>query len=222
MGEAFPELTDRLGMSPYGARGRYIGLAAVKTAEALVIRNEAEARSPAWPRWGTTDKWALGSLMHFMHDLDDSEGKLYLYGRYTSYPDDYERTSYSTHVRRFRFALPFTEGERHALTTKVLGVMEPRSGWQSMDNRIRPVAALDVYEAGRHRTIPGNHLLERFWAWRRDAREFEDTGSCDIAIEALQGMGKVLLAYMPRSISDHMLHSAELDAIAASRRSAEA
>lgn len=216
MGEAFPELTDQLGMSPYGAYGRYLGVAAVKAAEALVIRNEAEARSPSWPRWGNTDKRALGSVMHILH-WDNHEGELYLGGRGRPRPWDDDGTSYRTHLRQFRLALPFTEGERHALVNEVIELIEPQSRRQSMDLHIRPRAALEVYETGRHRTIPGNYLLERFWAWRRDAREFEGTGSCDIAIEALHGMGKVLLMYMPRSILDHKLHSAELDAITASR-----
>jgi hypothetical protein len=182
---------DPRGWSPYGVPGRHLGLAAIKTAEAL-------ADEPSWDgdserSWLRSDYLAFNQVIDFADDARRRQTELFLCRVGTDPYSQDRREHFSEWISEFHIALPFSEGERHWLIERV---QNPPSTERKAD-AIRRRTGQGIYEAGRRRDIRPAELLDAFWAWRRDIFEFEDTGSLDIAIDALRSIGQILLRNVP-------------------------
>jgi hypothetical protein len=106
---------------------------------------------------------------------------------------DYEivalRDHFEDHWPKFRAALPFHEPERRWLTDRLYA--------NDTGDKIRYIAE-DVADisrqegtivsAGVHRVVIGRTLLHQWLNWRREAGEYRDQGTLDIARDALHDL----------------------------------
>jgi hypothetical protein len=202
---------DPKGMSPYGWTGRELGLSAVRAANAL-------ADEPPWDgnperRWLESDHVVFNRVVEFTEFAERSQGDLCTAGIGQPPPYAKNALNYVHNLRRLHVALPFSEAERFWVAdTMFHGASGSRRlGYPYGANAVRKRVA-DLYDAGRSRRAIGTELMDTFWAWRREIFEFEGAGSLDIAVEALQSIGQILLPNVPEVASYRPPHIPELRA----------
>ncbi len=107
----------------------------------------------------------------------------------------------------FREAMPYSEAERRWLvdtesrprTTSFVAYTDG-AGYA----RTRPAPAAEqlfdlneaegeIVSAGLVQVVRGRELTRRWWAWRRQTEEFTDQGSREVAYQALQELGQMLV-----------------------------
>jgi hypothetical protein len=107
----------------------------------------------------------------------------------------------------FREAMPYSEAERRWLVDT-----DSRQHWSHFvtdtdgagHTRTRPASAAEklsgldgaegeIVSAGLLQVVRGRELMRRWWEWRRETEEFTGQGSREVAYEALQELGQMLV-----------------------------
>jgi hypothetical protein len=103
----------------------------------------------------------------------------------------------------FREAMPYSEAERRWLVDmnrqrKERSVPRP-DGYSRAPAPVKEqlldfnAAEDEIVSAGLLQVVSGRDLTRRWWSWRRQTDEFTDQGSREIAYQALQDLGHMLV-----------------------------
>lgn len=188
----YPQATGE--ESPYGLVGARLGLAALRAFDDL-------GYYPDW-RGGTRRRWMASDHRAFRSTMDavsladmaclanDAHDTIDLLASGV-YAADERGDSVKNHVDQLHTALPFSEAERRWLVFTMYIDARGVSHETPVDQvRLRSTTQ---YDAGRERTIRGQDLLDAWWAWQRDAFEFEGQGGIEYARWSLRGLGRILV-----------------------------
>ncbi|HEV3322105.1 MAG TPA: hypothetical protein VG147_07955 [Solirubrobacteraceae bacterium] len=203
--------------SPYGLVGARLGLAALRAFDDLGYY--PDWRGGTRRRWMASDHRAFRSTMNAV-SLADMAGlandtydaiDLLTSGVYAA---DERGDSVKNHVDRLHKTLPFSEAERQWLVfTMYVDARGVSHETPADEVRLRSTTQ---YDAGRERTIRGRDLLDAWWAWERDAFEFEGQGSIEYARWSLRGLGRILVPEVTRA--DYRYRAIGYDDIDEARR----
>lgn len=184
---------ERLGqqqVSPYGEMAARVGVAALDAEAWLSV-------DPNWhggkkPRWEESDHESFHRTMDCIYWIREAGASRLIEGTIQGrFGPRHEHDRLVANLGNVHRSLPFDDGERGWL----LHGLYARPGSVEHFKTIHQIScsAGHVESSGRMRTVPGKELLDRWWAWRRQTREFEGEGSVIYAQHSLQTIGEILV-----------------------------
>jgi hypothetical protein len=131
-------------------------------------------------RWLPSDHTSFRRILECIHWAHRGQTTLALPGRFLIADLD-----------NFHTSLPFTEPERHRLDSEIY----EESDDILPSDPVRYLRRLDVaaYHTGRQVEVNGQDMLNRWWAWRRNVLEFDDSEAVLDTMEALYYITNELL-----------------------------
>jgi hypothetical protein len=157
-------------------------------ADGLAESFQVDARTPNWPELdaGTQESYAsdLIDLLDLEEQMPPREP---LWGKYLS-TEAYAELHDA--VAHYHCTLPFSEAERNWLFTTYRAVEqlpEEDSGFRGVVLALEKQRG-EIVSTGRPQVIMGDELVRRWWAWRREADEFDGIGAYKRSQVALKGL----------------------------------
>jgi hypothetical protein len=188
--------------SPYGPMAARVGTAALDALEWLSV-------DPHWHggkqrHWKESDHESFWSTLECAHGIREAGASRLIEGVIQG-PNGSQNQHHRLVMKlaRFHHSLPFDEAQRDWLLRGVYN-----DTWLTSPNRptIQQIScqAYRISSAGQHQEVRGKDLLDRWWAWRRRAFEFEGERTIWYAQSSLQGIGEMLV---PRLMEERRVKS---------------
>jgi hypothetical protein len=147
--------------------------------------------------WDYADGGALNSYIDFEFFV--------LHTRATAEVSADEMAAFDLKLNALRLALPLTEAERQWIF-QPKGSVDPHYKFIVEEIGVHEV---ELVSAGVRQVVNGRDVMRRWRAWRREADEYADQGTLDLAREALRGIVELLAPDWPLPASYRKLRGLE-------------